>query len=179
MSKPGEIAVDDESQVDRSLAQGVLTTERIRSFMVDYYEDFDSIFKTSPGSAIKRRKECLQAFVEQYYTPDFIFIRPSGNPVDTKGFVSLMAEHIVAIRVELVSIDSIQLLAGGMAAVVVFTADQEFLYKGKPESDRAKITAVLHTVNNGREGLIQVGHEHRTQGKPIPKKTQSSRWEAS
>ena len=90
-----------------------------------------------------------------------------------------MAEHIVALRAELVSIDSIQLLAGGMAAVVVFTADQEFLYKGKPESDRATITAVLHTVNNGREGLIQIGHEHRTQGKPIPKETQTSRWEAS
>jgi hypothetical protein len=59
-----------------------------------------------------------------------------------------------------------------LAAVVVFTADQEYLYRGKPEADRTVISSVL-SVFNGCDILIS--HEHRCVGKPIPKE---SRWES-
>ena len=70
---------------------------------------------------------------------------------------------------QLVSIDNIQLL--GPTAVVVFVADQEFKYRGQYQSDRAKISMVLHArVDNDDTGQerILVAHEHRCAGKPIP-----------
>lgn len=176
-SKPGEISFgeeeDDETydHLDDS-SNGKLTHERIRSFMVDYYEDFDSIFQASPAG--ETRKECMTAFVDQYFTPDFIFIRPSGNPLDGAGFATLMSEHLVVHSMKLVSIDSIHLLAGGLAAMVTFTADQKFEYKGSPQSDRTTITAALNAVNDGEEdGIIRIAHKHRSSGRPIPK---DSRW---
>lgn len=176
-SKPGEISFGEEAEDEtddhcRDNDNCKLTHERIRSFMFDYYEDFDSIFQASPAG--ESRKEYMAAFVDQYFTPDFIFIRPSGNPLDGKGFAALMAEHLVVHSMKLVSIDSIHLLAGGLAAMVTFTADQRFDYKGNPQADRTTITAALNTVNDGRkEGIIRIAHKHRSAGRPIPK---DSRW---
>ena len=144
-----------------------LTEERVLSHMKDYYEDYDSIFKYGKSSL-----ECWEAFFRQYFTEDIMWVRSTGNPLRRDGLAKLMVEDIVGLSMSIVSIDNIQLLAGGLAAVVVFTADQEYVYRGKHESDRTVITSVLHVVN-GCEILI--GHEHRCVGKPIPKET---RWES-
>lgn len=143
-----------------------LTEERVRSHMVDYYEDYDTIFRQNNLNG-----EHWDAFFRQYFTDDILWIRSTGNPLDREGLKKLMIQDIVGVRMAIVSIDSIQILAGGKAAVVVFTADQVYLYKGKHESDRTVLTSVLHVVN-GCEILI--GHEHRCVGKPIPENT---RWE--
>ncbi|CAB9526070.1 expressed unknown protein [Seminavis robusta] len=146
----------------------LLTEDRIRSHMFDYYEDYDSIFRHGKNS-----KACWESFFQQYFTDDILWIRSTGNPIGKEGLAHLLSEDVSGISMTMVSIDSIQILAGGMAAVVVFTADQEYLYRGQPEADRTVITSVLQVVN-GCEILI--GHEHRCAGKPIPKET---RWEAS
>ena len=83
----------------------------------------------------ENKEEHWDAFFRQYFTDDIQWIRSTGNPLDRSGLKKLMLEDIVGIRMGIVSIDSIQLLAGGKAAVVVFTADQVYLYKGKPEND--------------------------------------------
>lgn len=153
----------------------LLTEDRIRSFMTDYYADFDSIFQANAGNEIQKRKECLSSFAEQYFTDDYCCVRPSGNPLDKDGFVTLCAEDIEMISVELVSIDSVQMLARNTVAVVVYTADQIFNYKGVPNSDRATITAVLHAASETQEGLFRIGHEQRSVGKPIPRLT---RWDS-
>ena len=144
-----------------------LTKERIRSHMKDYYEDYDTIFRLGKTSS-----DCWEAFFRQYFTDDVMWVRSSGNPLNRAGLAKLLSEDIVGVSMSIVSIDSIQLMAAGLAAVVVFTADQEYVYKGKRESDRTVITSVLHVVK-GCEILI--GHEHRCVGKPIPKDT---RWES-
>lgn len=150
-----------------STSSFILTKERVRSHMKDYYEDYDTIFRFGKTSL-----DCWEAFFRQYFTDDVMWVRSTGNPLNREGLAKLLAEDIVGVSMSIVSIDSIQLLAGGLAAVVVFTADQEYVYKGKQESDRTVITSVLHVVN-GCEILI--GHEHRCVGKPIPKDT---RWES-
>lgn len=178
--QPGEITFDiateaDEVQsisVESTSSSRVLTEERVRSFMVDYYEDFHSIFQTHRHSSVMEKKDCFTAFCEHYYTPNFLFVRPSGNPLNLEGFIKVNSEDIVGIRIALVSIESIQIMAGGMAAAVVYTADQEFEYKGHPNSDRTVITGLIHIGSNGE---VQIGHEHRCVGKPIPKTT---RWES-
>jgi len=144
-----------------------LTEERIRSHMKDYYEDYDTIFRYGKSS-----RECWEAFFRQYFTDDVLWVRSTGNPIGREGLAKLLAEDIVGISMSIVSMDNIQILAGGMAAVVVFTADQKYVYLGKAESDRTVITSVLHVVNGSE---ILIGHEHRCVGKPIPKDT---RWES-
>jgi Protein of unknown function (DUF3804) len=145
----------------------LLTKDRVRSYMVDYYADYDSIFRHG-----KTSKACWEAFFQQYFTQDVQWVRSTGNPIGREGLALLLSEDIIGISMSIVSIDSIQLLAGGLAAVVVFTADQEYLDRGKPEADRTVISSVLSVVNGCD---ILISHEHRCVGKPIPKE---SRWES-
>ena len=149
-----------------------LTDDRVRSFMVDYYEDFNTIFKTHRDSNSLTKTKCFEAFCDQYYTLDFVFIRPSGNPLTKAQFVAVNSEDIVGIDIRLVSIESIQVLNNRCCAIVVYTADQIFEYKGQPNSDRTVITSVL--TMDPMTGESKIAHEHRCPGKPIPKAT---RWE--
>lgn len=143
----------------------VLTKDRVRAFMKDYYEDFDSIFRHGKSS-----HAIWSEFFKQYYTDEILWVRPTSNTLRGPELADHFAEDIEGVRMQMVSIDSIQIMAGGLAAVVVYTADQEFFYKGTPVADRAVMSTMMHVVN-GRE--IQIGHEHRCAGKPIPKNT---RW---
>lgn len=147
----------------------LLTEERVRAHMKDYYEDFDSIFRHGKSS-----KAIWESFFKQYYREDILWVRSSSNTLKGPELADHFANDIVGIRMQLVSIDSIQIL-GGTSAVVVYTADQELLYRGHPVSDRAVLTCVLHSNANGGSGQekILIAHEHRCVGKPIPK---STRW---
>ena len=144
-----------------------LTEERVRAFMVDYYDDFNSIGQSS---------ECLETFFNHYCIPQIRWMRPSGNPINYSGLIHLFTEDLQIENYLLVSVDSIQIVAGGLAAIVTVTADQIFTYRGIPNSDRAVISSVLEVVNNGRE--IKIVHEHRTTGRPIPKETRWSTTES-
>ena len=157
------------SHSSSSSSAALFTIERIRAFMTDYYEDFDSIFQN--GSSVEAKKACFEAFFDQYYTKEIIWVRSSGNPIGRQDLAGMLCDDIEIIRAILVSIDNIQLLAGGLAAVVVYTADLKFLYKGEPQSDRTVLSSMLET--KGSEILI--AHVHWSAGKPIPKE---SRWES-
>ena len=143
----------------------ILTKDRVRAFMKDYYEDFDSIFRHGKSS-----HAIWSEFFKQYYTEEILWVRSTSNTLRGPELVEHFAEDIEGVRMQMVSIDSIQIMAGGLAAVVLYTADQEFFYKGTPVADRAVMSIMMHVVN-GRD--IKIGHEHRCAGKPIPKNT---RW---
>jgi ketosteroid isomerase-like protein len=146
-----------------------LTEEKVRAHMKDYYEDFDSIFRHGKSSL-----PIWESFFQQYYTEDILWVRPSSNLLQGKDLAHQFANDIEGISMQLVSIDSIQLL--GQSAVVVFTADQRLKYRGHPVNDRAVLTMVLHaSIEDGQE-RIRIAHEHRCVGKPIPDK--DSRWES-
>jgi hypothetical protein len=148
-----------------------LMESNIRAHIVDYYDDYDSIAQQG-----KDNKECWEAFYRQYFMEGFNFIRPSGNPIGMAGLVKLWTlGDLVSKKLTLVSVDNINIIAGGQAAVVVFTADQIYTYKGVRNSDRAVISMVMHVVN-GRD--IKFVHEHRTVGRTIPKETRWSTTES-
>lgn len=142
--------------------QRPLTKARVKSFLQDFYEDF--------GSLHVKSYETWSIFFQEYCSDDFILMRPSGNPVDRDGKARMFANDMKPIQFTLVSIDSVSIIANGQAAIVVFTADQVFDFKGKINEDRA----VFSTVIEQRDGEMKIVHEHRTSGKPIPKET---RWE--
>ena len=154
----------------------VLTEERIRTHMKDFYEDFDSIFRLG-----KSDMEIWKSFFDQYYTKDVLWVRSSSNTLQGNELAEHFANFIEGKRMSLVSIDNIQILGGGTTAVVVFTADQEFIYRTTNYvRHRAVLSTVLHVVvvdssteglhNHGQERIL-IAHEHYSVGQPIPTDT--------
>lgn len=163
-SSSGSASCDGTSTSHTSNITGTkfiaLTEERIRAHLRDYYEDFDSIFRLGKSS-----REVWNSFFGQYFTPDIQWVRSSSNSLTGEELAEHFSKDIVGIRMKLVSINSIQILTMGLSAIVTFTADQKFIYRGNPNSDRTVITMVLNVVN-GRE--IRIAHEHRCVGVPVP-----------
>lgn len=142
----------------------LLTEDKIRAFLHDYYEDYDAL----------RNKQGFGAwscFAEQYYRPNFQYVRPSGNPIGVDDLVEGLAADMRIKSIQMVSVDSITILVSSQSAVVVYTCDHSFEYKGIPTEDRSVMTCVLELV----DGAIKIVHEHRSSGKPIPKET---RWQS-
>jgi hypothetical protein len=100
-------------------------------------------------------------FFSQYYTKDILWVCSSSNTLKGEELAYHFANNIVGIRMQLVSIENIQVL-GGMSAVVVFTADQEFLYRGHPVSDRTVLNIVVLNVDSSRgcygQEKIRIAH---------------------
>jgi hypothetical protein len=139
----------------------VLTDIKIRAFLEDYFEDYCSI---GEGGF-----EAWSLFFQRYRSPDYLFIRPSGNPIDSLGLANLLSTDIKVAKYILVSIESVTIMKSKRAAIVMYTADQVFSYRGTMNEDRAVFSCVLEY----RGDEIKIIHEHRTSGKPIPKET---RW---
>ena len=144
------------------LPLSVLTRDNVRAFLNDYYSDFLAI-KDSPTG------ESLRVLGEKYFREDYQFIRPSGNPISREGLLMVLQHDFKIISYKLISIDSISFLAAGKAAVVVFSSEHIFEYKGIPAEDHCVMTCILELTG----GEIKIVHEHRSSGTPIPKET---RW---
>lgn len=134
---------------------------RIEAFLQDYFEDMSSM----EGS----RRTSWELFFSKYCVPDYVFIRPSGNPVGKQGLIDMFVHDCAISAASLVSLDNVTVLAGNKSAIALFTADQVFTYRGKHNEDRAVFTCVLELQNDE----LKIVHEHRTAGKVIPKET---RW---
>ena len=144
----------------------LLTEDRVHAFLVDYYEDFNSI-------APQQVRECWKAFYSRHYAPYYRKIRSSGNSIDSKGLIDMyMSGDLQVKEMTMISIDSIQIVAGGLVAIGVYTADQFFDYKGTHNHDRTVYSVVIEAIN-GEPKIVQ---EHRTIGVPVPKE---SRWDST
>jgi hypothetical protein len=139
----------------------VMTEEKVRAFLEDYFEDYGSI---GEGGF-----EAWSLFFQRYSSPDYLFVRPSGNPIDSFGLANILSTDLKVDKYILVSIDDISIMQTRRSAIVLYTADQIFSYKGTLNEDRAVISCVMEY----RGDEIKIIHEHRTSGKPIPRET---RW---
>ena len=101
--------------------------------------------------------ELLEGFTANDYgefllnnsTKDFLFIRPSGNPIDASGFIKMRTSGDLSFdgytgvkkihKLEFLSDDS---------AMCVFTLRSSFIYKDIQNSDLATVTAILKKINN-------------------------------
>lgn len=145
-------------------ALSVLTKDVIRAFLVDYYADYDALKEPQTIDSVT-------CFAEKYYRPDFVFVRPSGNPASREEVITALHKSMRMIGYHLLSIDSITLLAAQKAAVVTHSCEHFFEYKGIPAEDRATMTTVLELTG----GEIKIVHEHRSKGLTLPKE---SRWKS-
>ena len=53
----------------------------------------------------------MASFFVNNATPDFLFIRPSGNPIDAKGFEQMITDEIVQEKAEITKIHRFEFLS--------------------------------------------------------------------
>jgi hypothetical protein len=148
--------------IDSASNHGFLSVRRIKEFVEEYLTEF---FNTGQDASLSWTR-----FFGKYCSSRYQFLGPSGDSMTRKEFAAVFANgEMKLILKKLVSTESISLLKTGRGAVVVYTVDEKFSFRGKMHEDRAVISCVVEL----RNGSLKVLHEHRTSGIPIPKET---RW---
>ena len=105
----------------------------------------------------------IASTMDKYFKPDCAMIRPSGNPLDMDGFKGMLGSpDVIMSRDEVISVDDVKEIAGGNAAVVVYTTRSTFTYQGNANDDCAKFSATLEKVGEA----WMVAHLHRGTGQP-------------
>ena len=82
-------------------------------------------------------------------TKDFLFIRPSGNPIDASGFIKMRTSGDLSWDgyTDVKKIRKLEFLSDDVA-MCVFTLRSSFVYKDIQNSDLATVTAILKKINN-------------------------------
>ena len=82
-------------------------------------------------------------------TKDFLFIRPSGNPIDALGFIKMKTSGELSFDgyTDVKKIRKLEFLSDDVA-MCVFTLRSSFVYKDIQNSDLATVTAILKKINN-------------------------------
>lgn len=91
---------------------------------------------------------------------DCVFIRPTGNPLNKKGWETMMTNDDVKVESsKLVSINNLSIC--GCCAYVCYTQHGKFTYKGVENDDVAVFTSVMRKV----DGKWMVVQGHRSTGR--------------
>ena len=80
-------------------------------------------------------------------TPDFLFIRPSGNPINAEGFEQMISDDIVQEKAEITKIHRFEFLSDHIV-MCIFTLGSKFIYKGTPNDDLPTVTSIFKKENN-------------------------------
>ena len=83
----------------------------------------------------------MATFFVNNATPDFLFIRPSGNPIDSKGFEQMITGDIVQEKAEITKIHRFEFLNENIV-MCIFTLGSKFTYKGKSNDDLTTVTSI-------------------------------------
>ena len=88
----------------------------------------------------------MGSFFVNNATPEFLFIRPSGNPLTAEGFEEMMnSGDVVQEKAEITKIHRFELLSNKVA-MCVFTLGAKFYYKGTPNDDLPTVTSIFKKV---------------------------------
>ena len=92
--------------------------------------------------------EKMGSFFMKNATPDFLFIRPSGNPISAKGFEEMMnSGDVVQEKAEITKIHRFEFLSDNVA-MCIFTLGSKFIYKGTPNDDLPTVTSIFKKVGD-------------------------------
>ena len=90
----------------------------------------------------------MGSFFVNNATSDFLFIRPSGNPLNAKGFEQMMTSgDVVQEKAEITKIHRLEFLSENVV-MCIFTLGSKFSYKGKPNDDLPTVTSIFKKVDN-------------------------------
>ena len=71
----------------------------------------------------------MASFFVDNATADFLFIRPSGNPIGAKGFKQMITGDIVQEKAEITKIHRFEFLSENII-MCIFTLGSKFSYEG-------------------------------------------------
>ena len=92
--------------------------------------------------------EYYHEFLRENGTRDFVFIRPSGNPIDADGFEKMtLSGDVIDNYSEIIDIEKLEFLSD-ISAMCVFIMRENFEYKGIKNDDVAIYTSILKKINN-------------------------------
>jgi len=75
-----------------------------------------------------------------------LFIRPSGNPIDAKGFQDMWSSGDLSLEsAEITKVHKFELLSSN-AAMCVFTLGSKFTYKGTQNDDLPTVTSIFKKI---------------------------------
>ena len=90
----------------------------------------------------------MGSFFVNNATSDFLFIRPSGNPINAKGFEEMMnSGDVVQDKAEITKIHRFEFLSSDVA-MCVFTLGAKFTYKGTLNDDLPTVTSIFKKVED-------------------------------
>ena len=90
----------------------------------------------------------MGSFFVNNATLDFLFIRPSGNPISAKGFEEMMnSGDVVQEKAEITKIHRFEFLSDNVA-MCIFTLGSKFRYKGTPNDDLPTVTSIFKKVGD-------------------------------
>ncbi len=105
-------------------------------------------------------KDRMGSFLINNTTPDFRFIRPSGNPIDAEGFAEMWSSGDLVLETsEITKIHKLDFF-GEDAAMCVFTLGSKFIYKGTSNDDLPTVTSIFKKV----EGEWKIAWMQRSSG---------------
>ena len=84
----------------------------------------------------------MTAFFVENATPNFLFIRPSGYPIDAKGFEQTITGDIVQEKAKITKIHRLEILIENIV-MCIFTLGSKFTYEGSPNDDYPTVTFIL------------------------------------
>ncbi len=90
----------------------------------------------------------MGSFFVKNATRDFLFIRPSGNPISAEGFQEMMnSGDVVQETAEITKIHRFEFLSTDVA-MCVFTLGSKFTYKGTPNNDLPTVTSIFKKIGD-------------------------------
>jgi len=89
----------------------------------------------------------MASFFVNNATSDFLFIRPSCNPINAKGFEQMITGDIVQEKAEITKIHRFEFLSENIV-MCIFTLGSKFTYKGTLNDDLPTVTSIFKKVNN-------------------------------
>ena len=89
----------------------------------------------------------MASFFVNNATSNFLFIRPSGNPIDAKGFEQMITNEIVQENAEIIKIHRFEFLSEDIV-MCIFTLRLKFPYKGTANDVLPTVTSIFKKVNN-------------------------------
>ena len=91
--------------------------------------------------------EKMASFFVENATSDFLFIRPSGNPINAEGFEKMISGDVVQEKAEITKIHRFEFLSDDVA-MCIFTLGSKFTYKGTPNDDLPTVTSIFKKFDN-------------------------------
>ena len=103
--------------------------------------------------------EKMASFFIHNATSDFLFIRPSGNPINAEGFEKMNSGDVVQEKAEITKIHKFEFLSADVA-MCVFTLGAKFSYKGTPNDDLPTVTSIFKKI----DGIWKIHWMQRSTG---------------